>query len=1199
MAKEVKVKIKVDDDGSLSKVEKEARGASKATEDLGNKTEKATQKRNRFHKGEKGVAGATSNSTKAFAKQAQTIGGGSSGLVGAYAVLAANVFALSAAFNFFKRAADVANLEKGQVQFAANTGTAIKSITHNLREASDGMLGFQEAAQASAIGLAKGFSPKQMEQLAVGARKASTALGRDFGDAFDRLVRGVSKAEPELLDELGITLRLETATKKYAKAIGTTADKLTESQRSQAVFMETQRQLNENFGQITPQTNAFVRLAKTFEDLAKAGTQLVLPFFEGFANLLSGNAIASATVFGALGLSILKMMIPLDGLGKKFDDYDAKQNEALKSTSKNLEEVERKLRATANQEKAASRIASNAAKRTGVKTGLIGKVASGKDMSAQQIGQTRAMLKRAEEDYENHGKIRSKILRNANIKDVKAMRRALDMKVKASAKGHRTMGEHLERLKLKGIKRFKQLEKAGRGAFRSIGRGAKAMGRVVNTAMKMAGIIGAFMMILDVAKRVIEAPFTIVSNILGAIDTVINAAISGFNAIVDKIPKILLPKRAEDGIQFTSDIAGDFQKSGVGQFFGQFEAGRKEVRDAKEELKSFKRAARELGEDTKNIAEGMAGKTGISAEKARMTATQSMGLSGALTTAQASDKRTGTNKATKALISTLEKQGLGNIDPQLLKLLKEGNVEALELLENASNAALTGQKSLTDEITNFSRAVSGGNAYSIAATLDKIKRTAEQAVAGATTANAGNTVAAVEAQVAPYKALSEEVGLYVENLKAQQAQQVLMQGMAGQRLEIAQAENAILQKQNEISALKIEMQTGIDAARKAEIEDKLKLLEIELKLKEAKATGTVAGSIFEAGKTTGVLSSAGAQAIQDNPDMARSEKIGLVADAASPMIEELKKLGPEGEYMAAITEGAMTMAESFSKGFEQITAEGATTKDKLAAGLSMAATAVNQISQMNAAKSKRAVAGIDKEIAAEKKRDGKSKESLAKIKQLEKKKEQIKRKAFEKDKKMKMAQTVMATAQAAMEAAKGPPGLPASAPFVGMAIAMGAMQLAAISSTSYEGGGSVSDSAASRGDVSVGERNNTVDLAKSRSAVGELGYSRGAMGTGGMGNFKAAFTGSRYRAVGGSAGYVVGEQGPELFMPDVPGTIIPADDTAGVTGGTTNLNFTINAIDSQDVERTLSGQTGNIIRMIRETANDAGETFLEGLDERY
>ena len=48
---------------------------------------------------------------------------------------------------------------------------------------------FKEAAQATAIGVAKGFS-QQMEQLAEGARKASTALGRDFEDV-DRLVRGI------------------------------------------------------------------------------------------------------------------------------------------------------------------------------------------------------------------------------------------------------------------------------------------------------------------------------------------------------------------------------------------------------------------------------------------------------------------------------------------------------------------------------------------------------------------------------------------------------------------------------------------------------------------------------------------------------------------------------------------------------------------------------------------------------------------------------------------------------------------------------------------------------------------------------------------------------------------------------------------------------------------------------------------------
>ena len=223
MANPVKLTIKVEDDGSLSVVAKNAKKAAKETEELGKQTDAANKKRNRYNRTEKGVANLTSNSTKAFAKQSQTISGG---LVPAYAVLASNIFALTALFGFLKNAADVKILEQSQVSYATNTGIALQSVTARLREASDGLLGFQQAGQAAAIGLAKGFSPAQLEDVAEGARKASTALGRDFQDSFDRLVRGASKAEPELLDELGITLRLADATQKYADAIGKNRDQL-------------------------------------------------------------------------------------------------------------------------------------------------------------------------------------------------------------------------------------------------------------------------------------------------------------------------------------------------------------------------------------------------------------------------------------------------------------------------------------------------------------------------------------------------------------------------------------------------------------------------------------------------------------------------------------------------------------------------------------------------------------------------------------------------------------------------------------------------------------------------------------------------------------------------------------------------------------------------------------------------------------
>jgi hypothetical protein len=266
----------------------------------------------------------------------------------------------------------------------------------------------------------------------------------------------------------------------------------------------------------------------------------------------------------------------------------------------------------------------------------------------------------------------------------------------------------------------------------------------------------------------------------------------------------------------------------------------------------------------------------------------------------------------------------------------------------------------------------------------------------------------------------------------------------------------------------------------------------------------------------------------------------------------------------------------------------------MAAGLQAAGAALSAIGNIQAQAAKRQIGKIDDQIAAEKKRDGQSKKSLEKIKQLEKKKEALKKKEFERDKKMKMAQVVISTATSIAMAAAQTGVL--SPFFIPMMVTLGAAQLAAIASATYEGGGTSADSAPAKpSSISAGERSNTVDLAKSQSAVGELGYARGESGTGDANSFKPAFTGARYRAAGGSAGYVVGEQGPELFMPDTPGTIVPAGDAAAA-GGTSNVNISIQALDASSVEEVMLAQRANIIGMIRESANQVGDTFLENVD---
>ena len=47
----------------------------------------------------------------------------------------------------------------------------------------------------------------------------------------------------------------------------------------------------------------------------------------------------------------------------------------------------------------------------------------------------------------------------------------------------------------------------------------------------------------------------------------------------------------------------------------------------------------------------------------------------------------------------------------------------------------------------------------------------------------------------------------------------------------------------------------------------------------------------------------------------------------------------------------------------------------------------------------------------------------------------------------------------------------------------------------------------------------------------------------------------------------------------------------------TNVTFNISAIDASGVEDMLTVQRGNIIRMIRDAANEQGQLFLEAVEE--
>ena len=478
-----RVVFEVTDNGTLRALGAQA---SKAGQAMGN----AAKGANTLDRNTKGAANASSNATKNFAKMAQ----GSNGLVAAYATLAANVFAVSAAFNFLKSAADFRVIQDAQVAFSSATGQGMQSLTRDLQTAAKGLLSFQDAAQAASIGVASGLGRDQIEALAKGAASASQILGRDVTDSFNRLVRGVTKAEPELLDELGITLRLADATEAYAATLGKRANELTQFERKQAVFNDVQGQLEEKFNRVADaseiEANAIDKLGKAFDRVLNNVKELSATLLEPVALFFAENVNALTAALGLLAIPLLKQILP--GL----DDWATTSKEAAKEAKTAYRESKKELEELAiAQKKITDPKASLAGAVSGVKSKSAGiqAIQAGGDLTERQ----RMSLLRAAEQGKGVVTQLSKDQQRVYIASLRAMG-AENKKFGFSVR--RTW----ESITTGGKRAFKTLEVAWKGAMTKMAAATAAFARLTDRLFRAAGIIGVVLLFIDLLKVALE-----------------------------------------------------------------------------------------------------------------------------------------------------------------------------------------------------------------------------------------------------------------------------------------------------------------------------------------------------------------------------------------------------------------------------------------------------------------------------------------------------------------------------------------------------------------------------------------------------------------------------------------------------------------------------------------------------------------------
>ena len=271
----------------------------------------------------------------------QTIGSGSLVLL-VHMLFLLQIYSLYAAFGALQRAAQVEQLEQGLRSLGTASGIAMQNLAEGLQETTGHALALADAMRATALASSAGFDSSSIQRLGDVARKASIALGRDTADSLNRLTKGAIKLEPELLDELGIMVRLDEATENYARQLGKSANELTTFQKRQA-FMNAVLEEGESkfvaMGDVD--TNPFDKLSATFQDLTKTLINLlnvgILPVINFFAN-------SQAALFGALilfGKSIATAMIPaLGNLGAKYTEVAKAAAAASLEQLKSLKNIE-------------------------------------------------------------------------------------------------------------------------------------------------------------------------------------------------------------------------------------------------------------------------------------------------------------------------------------------------------------------------------------------------------------------------------------------------------------------------------------------------------------------------------------------------------------------------------------------------------------------------------------------------------------------------------------------------------------------------------------------------------------------------------------------------------------------------------------------------------------------------------------------
>jgi len=142
--------------------------------------------------------------------------------------------AIKDGFNLIGEGASANNIIRGFESIQASAGLVADDSLAKLRAALGGTVSDLDLMKQASSAALLGLDPAKFDQVAGAAARLGAAIGVDSVPAIQSLVEGLGRGSTEMLDNLGIVLRMNDAYKQYADRLHKNANDLTDFEKRQA-----------------------------------------------------------------------------------------------------------------------------------------------------------------------------------------------------------------------------------------------------------------------------------------------------------------------------------------------------------------------------------------------------------------------------------------------------------------------------------------------------------------------------------------------------------------------------------------------------------------------------------------------------------------------------------------------------------------------------------------------------------------------------------------------------------------------------------------------------------------------------------------------------------------------------------------------------------------------------------------------------